>query len=372
MSRAAVFLCLALGCASGPSADPDGFVPLFNGKDLAGWVQVNCAPETFRAEGGRIITTGKPMGVLRSVRMYENYVVEFDWMHLTPRGNSGFFIHSGAVPSKGVPFTKGHEIQVLDGDSEDGTWTGHGDVFSIHGASFEPDRPHPKGWMRCLPSEKRAHPAGQWNHYRVMVNNGTVKLQVNGKEVSGGSKCRPRKGYICLESEGSECHFRNLRLKELPSTNPPADEVAAADQGFRSLYSGLDLRGWIVEPEGDEHWKAKDWVLDFDGKGGAKISTEKRYGNFILFFDWRWNDRDRLGAPGVSIRGAKGFALRPAEKAREWIRTEIRVLGNRVSILRDAKPEADDASGGLPERGPLGIVAGGPVQIANLFLKELD
>ena len=66
--------------------------------------------------------------------------------------------------------------------------------------------------MRCLPSEKRANPAGQWNHYRVTVNDGTIKLEVNGKEVSGGTKCKPRKGYICLESEGSECHFKNLRI----------------------------------------------------------------------------------------------------------------------------------------------------------------
>ena len=38
---------------------------------------------------------------------------------------------------------------------------------------------------------------------------------------------RPRKGYICLEAEGSECHFRNIKLKELPSTNPSAAETGA-------------------------------------------------------------------------------------------------------------------------------------------------
>ncbi|HVE39076.1 MAG TPA: family 16 glycoside hydrolase [Planctomycetota bacterium] len=365
-------LLLSLGCASAPSADRDGFVPLFNGKDLSGWMQVNCAPETFRAEDGMIITTGKPTGVLRSVRMYENYIVEFDWMHLKERGNSGFFVHSGAMPSKGVPFTKGHEIQVLDGDSQDGSWTGHGDVFSIHGATFEPDRPHPKGWMRCLPSEKRANPAGQWNHYRVVVNDGTIKLAVNGKDVSGGTKCKPRKGYICLESEGSECHFKNLKIKELPSTNPPADEVAAADQGFKSLYSGLDLRGWVIEVGGEEHWKPKDWVLDFDGKGGAKIATEGRYANFVLIFDWRWNDKNTLGAPAICIRGTKTFPLTPAEKSREWIRSEVRVQGKRVMVLRDSRTEIDDRSEGLPERGPFCIASGGPVQIANLFIKELD
>jgi hypothetical protein len=271
-----------------------------------------------------------------------------------------------------VPFTKGHEIQVLDGDSQDGSWTGHGDVFSIHGASFEPDRPHPKGWMRCLPSEKRANPAGQWNHYRVSVNDGTIKLEVNGKEVSGGTKCKPRKGYICLESEGSECHFKNLRIKELPSTNPPADEVAAADQGFKSLYSGLDLRGWLPADGAEDHWKAKDWVLDFDGKGFGKISTQTRYGNFILLFDWRPTDKDHVSAPAVCIRGERPYTLNPPAKPREWVRTELRVVDNRVTILRDSAVEVEDTRAGLPPRGPFCLLAGAPVQFANLFVKELD
>jgi len=73
----------------------------------------------------------------------------------------------------------------------------------------------------------------------------------NGKEVSGGRKCNPRKGYICLESEGSECHFRNIRIKELPSTNPPPAEVNEAYQGFEALYSGLDFRGWKLLPDED-------------------------------------------------------------------------------------------------------------------------
>src|SRR6185295_2724349 len=281
-SALALLLLAACGAAGQKPGADDGFVPLFDGRSLDGWVRVNCAPETFRVADGMIITSGKPTGVMRTERMYENYIVELDWMHILKGCNSGFFIHSGAMPAKGVPFTKGHEIQVLDGDDPKGQWTGHGDVFSIHGASFVPDRPHPAGWMRCLPSEKRANPAGQWNHYRITVNNGSVKLEVNGKEVSGGTKCNPRKGYLCLESEGAPCHFRNIRIKELPSTNPPPDEVAEEYQGFHSLYTGLDLRGWT----GGEGWKANNWILEGSATAGV-LTTEQQFGNFILVFDWR-------------------------------------------------------------------------------------
>jgi hypothetical protein len=363
----ALLLVVSFGCAGGAApAGSDGFVPLFNGHDLTGWVPVNCAPETFRAADGLIVISGKPTGVMRTERMYENYIVELDWMHLKKGGNSGFFIHSGALPVKGQPFTKGHEIQVLDGDDPKGQWTGHGDVFSIHGATFVPDRPHPAGWMRCLPSEKRAHPVGQWNHYRIVVNDGTVKLEVNGKEVSGGTMCNPRKGYLCLESEGAPCHMRNLRIKELPSTNPPAAEIAEEYQGFQSLYTGLDLRGWKTEAGDDSHWKPSDWVLEGTGSTGF-LTTERSVRNFILVLDWKsakgGNLEIRQGdAPPVKL----GAEVPPGQ----WDRIIVAVQGDQRSVTQNGRKttETVPASAG----GPLGLKGTGErVQFANIFLSEL-
>jgi hypothetical protein len=361
--RIACLLLLAVGCSSGPGARGDGFVPLFNGKDFTGWVRVNCAPETFRVEDGIIISTGKPTGVMRTERMYENYVIELDWMHMKKGGNAGLFIHSGAFPAKGTPFTKGHEIQVLDGDSPEGVWTGHGDVFSIHGATFEPDRKHPKGWMRCLPSEKRANPFGQWNHYRVTVNNGTIKLEVNGKEVSGGTKCNPRKGYICLESEGSECRFKNIWIKELPSTNPPESEIAEAAQGFTSLYTGLDFRGW----KNADGWKALDWA--FEGSADRVLWTEKTYADFALVFDWR---SKKPAKAEVTMDGWAGILLESQEKVGTWHRVELTSKGNTWSCNQDGKSHSGFTRTGSRASGAIGLKAiGDTVQFTNVFIKEL-
>jgi hypothetical protein len=60
----------------------------------------------------------------------------------------------------------------------------------------------------------------------VTCNDGAIQLAVNGKVVSGGSEVTPRKGYICLESEGSPIEFRNIRIKELPSTGATPEETA--------------------------------------------------------------------------------------------------------------------------------------------------
>ena len=46
---------------------------------------------------------------------------------------------------------------------------------------------------------------------------GSIKLSVNGKFVNGLSQSSQKKGYLCLESEGAEIHFRNLKIVELPA-----------------------------------------------------------------------------------------------------------------------------------------------------------
>jgi hypothetical protein len=72
------------------------FVVPINGKDLSGWKFVNTPRETFFVKEGINVTTGKPTGYLRTERQFENFIAEFDWMHLpaTPGavGNSGFFV----------------------------------------------------------------------------------------------------------------------------------------------------------------------------------------------------------------------------------------------------------------------------------------
>jgi hypothetical protein len=281
----------ALHGVSAPAAD-ESFKPLFNGKDLSGWVIVNVAPATFSVQDGMIVSTGKPTGTMRTERMYENFIMEAEWRHMHPGGNAGIFIWGDPLTHVGTPFSRGIEVQVLDGRNSD-VYTSHGDVFSIWGASMKPDRPHPKGSERCLPSEQRCKPSPEWNHYRITCKDGVIKLAVNGKEVSGGSLCRPRKGYICLESEGSECHFRNLKIQELPSTNPSPAEIADEAQGFVPMYTGLDLAGWKPVEGQAGHWQPKDWVLRYDGKSEAQeprdkhLWTAKEYGDFQMVVDWR-------------------------------------------------------------------------------------
>ena len=69
---------------------------------------------------------------------------------------------------------------------------------------------NPEGKSEQVP-ENRCKGKGQWNVYDVVCVDGVVKLSVNGKFVNGIRNSQYKKGYLCLESEGSEIHFRNLK-----------------------------------------------------------------------------------------------------------------------------------------------------------------
>lgn len=282
--------------AQDSSSETDEFRDLFNGEDLTGWIPVNVAPETFTVQDQMIICSGKPTGVLRSERQYENFILELEWRHMRPGGNAGLFVWSYPLTAVGVPFTRSVEVQILDGLNTD-NYTSHGDVFPIHGASFTPDRAHPNGWQRCLPIERRCNPSPEWNHYRVTCRDGTIQLAVNGKVVSGGTATLPRKGYICLESEGGLVHFRNLRIKELPSSRPETKEIAPPAEGFRTLYNGVSLDGWTTANDNQNLWQVNDWKLvcqqheENDDQQPTPLWTIEEFTDFELICDWRWTGK---------------------------------------------------------------------------------
>jgi 3-keto-disaccharide hydrolase len=292
-------------CAANGADDADNdFVPLFNGRDLTGWVPINVAPGTFRVEDGIIVSTGFPTGLMRTERQYENFIVELQWRHMKPGGNAGLFVWGDQLTACGSPFARGMEVQILDNGfnvkGKNEWYTTHGDIFPVLGSKRTPTGRISSTGQRSFPIEERCKSSPEWNHYRLEARDGVLRLSVNGKEVTVGKNCAPRKGYLCLESEGSECHFRNIRIRELPSTNPSPEEIADPAVGFVPLYTGVDLSGWKADPGHDGHWQPNDWRLSYDGNSEAadkNLWTEKEYGDFVLVCDWRWTTSNAQSKP---------------------------------------------------------------------------
>jgi hypothetical protein len=374
------FLITALLAATSTAAESDdeGFVPLFNGSDLTGWVLTNTPPATWTFQDGMLICSGKPIGEIRTERMYQNFIMELEWRHMVPRGNAGVFIWADDITARGVPFHRGIEVQVLEnayGNTR--SHTTHGDIFPIHGATMTPI--NGRGGNRAFPTEERSNPSPEWNHYRITCQNGEISLAVNGKVVTRGKDCSPRKGYICLESEGGIVHYRNVRIKQLPDTPVDAAHVAIANRGYRSIYTGLDLAGWTGEAEGLQAWQAKDWVLSCDGaKGGkdATLVTTGQFGDIGFVFDAKIKEEGN--SLQVRLRNAAIETKDPAiakhlEQPGRWNRFEGTLRGNTLTLsVNGHEVIKDQAVENLADRGPISITPGGPIDLANIHNSALS
>jgi hypothetical protein len=230
------WLCLAQlpvsaqDAAALPKATIDGSGPGWRELGEADFVNVNTDPDTWTWKDGIIHCTGKPVGVTRSKKPVTNFELVAMWRHLKPGGNSGIFVWAteealtnlkpNSLPPGGI------EVQILDhgyteqyekSSGKKADWfTAHGDVFPVGKSRMVPFPPVSPNGSRSFPRKNLSKGVNEWNHYYVRAINAEVRLWVNGEEVSGGTKCEPSTGYLCLESEGAPVEFKNLRIRELP------------------------------------------------------------------------------------------------------------------------------------------------------------
>ncbi|MEF8811784.1 MAG: family 16 glycoside hydrolase, partial [Bacteroidales bacterium] len=84
------------------------------GKEV-NWFQVNTEPDTWKLKDEVLICSGDPIGVIRSEKKYENFILHIEWKHMEAGGNSGTFVWSSAVPGDNR-LPDGVEVQMLELD----------------------------------------------------------------------------------------------------------------------------------------------------------------------------------------------------------------------------------------------------------------
>ena len=184
---------------------------------------------------------------------------------------------------------------------------------------------------RSMPKEEDLHakPTGEWNHYRITALDGSVTLEVNGHVVTAGSQCTPAKGYLCLESTGSEVHFRNFRIWELPAGSHAADENRTAHKAtsHKPLYNGLDLDDWNVR---EGQWKAEDWRLTCAAASGEiEVALPKKAGH--LFFDFKRANRSG-GSLRLPFRIGNARFDQVGKGDGKWLRVHVHLTDSEVAV----------------------------------------
>lgn len=187
-------LCLLLWIAgfTGANEPPEGYVALFNGQDLTGWVQMNGSK--FFAEEG-VIKHRQGMGWLRTIEQYDNFLLRLEIRWLKDRQDSGVFLRSG-VEGNNWPDHK-YEVQCENSER----------IVHIFGTDCRRDPAQAQALLK---------PTGEWNTLEILCDGAHCQVKLNGELASSADNLTPGKGYLGLQGENGELEFRNLFLKPLP------------------------------------------------------------------------------------------------------------------------------------------------------------
>lgn len=205
-----IFAVLVFGQTLLSGAEP---LPLFNGKDLSGWVFDNndpkATPETvWSVADGVLVCKGRPPGLMRTDKEFANYelVVEWRWAPGTKPENSGILIHA-SKPRETFVWPKSIEVQLAHGNAGD-FWM-IGETLTVTGAEAQGRR-----WVKKAESAEK--PPGEWNTAKIRCEGDKVTVWINGTLMNEGNTLSTSKGAICLQAEGGETHFRKIVLTPLP------------------------------------------------------------------------------------------------------------------------------------------------------------
>ena len=170
--------------------------------------------DVWRIEDNVLVCSGLPLGYLYSNAEYDDFVLKLEWRWPADKkpGKGGVLIRT---VGENKIWPKSLEAQINAGDA--------GDFWGLDGYELQA----PADRTRSLDNEKFGRltnvkktralekSAGQWNTYEIIANGDTVTLIINGTEVNKATGCAPNSGRICLTSEGTEIHFRNMELRPL-------------------------------------------------------------------------------------------------------------------------------------------------------------
>jgi hypothetical protein len=207
---------------------PADEIDLFNGKDFTGWkhylqpekdvpdrVRKNLSTpvkfeDVWSVQDGTIVCKGQPFGYLVTEKEFGDFdlTLEWRWKPGSNRGNSGVLLF---VVGEDKIWPKSVEAQLAAGQAGD-FWLIDRPQFDVPKSQQDPRSA--RHYFRTV-KEGVEKPAGEWNKYEIRCRNGDVTLTINGKLVNEGKNADPKKGRIGLQSEGTEIHFRNIKLKTL-------------------------------------------------------------------------------------------------------------------------------------------------------------
>lgn len=210
-----------------PDTAPAAWVSLFDGSTLTGWHGFNkTGPvSNWKVEDSALVCLGAAKdahgGDLVSDSSFGNFELTWDWK-VDKGSNSGVMYHVVEDAKYKAPYETGPEYQVID----DIGFPEKLEDWQKAGADYAMTVPNDK---------KKLMPVGEWNHSKIIFNNGHVEHWLNGEKIvefeawsddwnkkrtEGKWKDYPdygkaKIGKIALQDHGNKAYFKNIRIRPL-------------------------------------------------------------------------------------------------------------------------------------------------------------
>jgi hypothetical protein len=332
------------------SAQSGDWKPLFNGKDLTGWKQLN-GQAKYEVKNNMIVGTtvsDQPNSFLATDIDYGDFILELELM-VDSTMNSGVQFRSESKPDYLNGRVHGYQMEV---DPSARAWSG---------GIYDEGR---RLWLYTMEFNnpgKKAFKNGQWNKYRIECVGSHIRTWVNNVPTAWLIDDLTPKGFIALQvhsipktvAPGRQIMWRNIRIKTTNLKPTLTDPIYAVNllpnqlsniekmNGVSLLWDGKTTNGWrgaykTSFPE--KGWEIKDGVLSVLSSGGAEsehggdIVTTNEYGAFELQFEFRLTE----GANS----GVKYFVT-------ESEQNKGSAIGLEYQVLDDAKhPDAKQGTAG--------------------------
>jgi HEAT repeat protein len=298
---------------------PDGFIALFNGKDLIGWKglageggnplsRMNMSDEElmkaqmeadasmhihWKVEDGILVFDGKGSH-LCTAKDYGDFEMLVDWK-IGPGGDSGIYL-------RGSP-----QVQIWD----PAQWPeGSGGLYN--------NQKNPS-----KPLKFADNPVGSWNNFRILMVGERVTVYLNDMLVVNdvvmenywdrNQSIFPI-GQIELQSHGSSLYFKNVFIRE----------IVRSDE-WDVLFNGRDFTGWMGATDS---YRVEDGKIVSPRNGGGNLYIQEQFSDFILQFEFKLT-------PGAN----NGLGIRtPAQGDAAYVGMELQILDNTAAIYKDLEP----------------------------------
>jgi len=193
----------------------EGWILLFNGRDLDGWKNNNDKPVQAKVTNGTVNPHGSGGYLLVHKKPYGDFVLKCDVKMSQPDCNSGIFVRTGDLSD---PVYSGIEVQVSSDTKP--SLHGFGSIYDL-----------------VAPSKDATNGPGKWDTVEVRCEGPIIRVSVNGEKVASincdewdqpgrrpdGSRHKfgkaikdfPREGHLGLQDHGHDVWYKNIKLREL-------------------------------------------------------------------------------------------------------------------------------------------------------------